>query len=163
MSELVVPELELSGVVLVVPDGGVVVPSGWVVEPSGFVVEPSGFVVPVELVLSGGIVELSVVDPLLVVSAGAVAEVSSVERVAEDCCFVQAPASSNAARPIRRTLRFINHLTKVKTETSEAESQSTFHVVVRRHFRRRYAQACGGGVSWASSVILHDNPLWRCR
>ena len=98
------------------PDGGVVVPSGWVVEPSGLVVEPSGFVVPVELVvLLSGIVVLSVLDPVVpVVSEGEVAEVSSVDRVAEDCCFVQAPASSNAARPIKRTLRFINHLTIAK-------------------------------------------------
>ena len=127
----------VSGVVPVVPAGGVVVPSGIVVEPSGLVTDPSGFVVAPDVesvVLLSGIVVLSVVVPL--VSEGAVAEVSSVERVAADSCLVHAPASNNPARPIKRTLRFINHLTVVMAETSDGESQATFHVVIRRHFTR---------------------------
>ena len=151
----------VSGVVLA--GGGVVVPSGCVVEPSGLVTDPSGFVVAPDVesvVVLSGIVVLSVVVPL--VSEGAVAEVSSVERVAADSCLVHAPASNNPARPIKRTLRFINHLTVVMAETSARESQATFHVVIRRHSVSWSAQARGSRVALRASVILPPVRLRRC-
>jgi len=116
---------------LVVPEGAVVVPSGFVVEPSGFVVEPFefGVVLGIVSVLELLEVELLSVDiPVPLVSLGAVdvAVSSVVDREAVDCCLVHAPtASSNAAAPANKTLRFINHLTVLRVARG---SQAAFHV-----------------------------------